>query len=84
MYFKQKQLLQKQKQRERHADSIVNEEKGSPNDKKKFHEREPLIDESVRVKICDLDDVGLISTLLQRIQTRQYRGPEVMLGIECR
>lgn len=49
----------------------------------KQHERGPLIDENVRVKICDLGNgCWTHYHFTQRIQTRQYRSPEVMLGID--
>lgn len=51
--------------------------------REKYHERGPLIDENVFVKICDLGNgCWTHYHFTQRIQTRQYRGPEVMLGID--
>lgn len=51
--------------------------------KEKFHERGPLVDENVFVKICDLGNgCWTHFHFTQRIQTRQYRGPEVLLGID--
>ena len=46
-------------------------------------QRGPLIDEHVSVKICDLGNgCWTHYHFSQRIQTRQYRSPEVMLGAD--
>ena len=49
----------------------------------KMHERGPLVDENISLKICDLGNgCWTHHHFTQKIQTRQYRGPEVMLGID--
>jgi len=48
-----------------------------------MHERGPLIDENISLKICDLGNgCWTHHHFAHKIQTRQYRGPEVMLGID--
>ena len=48
-----------------------------------MHERGPLADENINLKICDLGNgCWTHHHFTQKIQTRQYRGPEVMLGTD--
>ena len=48
-----------------------------------MHERGPLADEKISLKICDLGNgCWTHHHFTQKIQTRQYRGPEVMLGLD--
>ena len=50
---------------------------------KNMHERGPLIGEDISLKICDLGNgCWTHHHFTSKIQTRQYRGPEVMLGID--
>lgn len=43
----------------------------------------PLADEKIQVKICDLGNgCWTHYHFTQRIQTRQYRSPEVLMGID--
>ena len=51
--------------------------------KEKFNRRGPEIDPSIEVKICDLGNACWFNHHFSTIiQTRQYRSPEVLLGIE--
>ena len=51
--------------------------------KEKFSRRGPEIDPSIEVKICDLGNACWFNHHFSTIiQTRQYRSPEVLLGIE--
>jgi serine/threonine-protein kinase SRPK3 len=48
-----------------------------------MHERGPLAREDIMLKICDLGNgCWTHHHFTNKIQTRQYRGPEVMLGID--
>lgn len=48
-----------------------------------MHRRGPLATENIKLKICDLGNgCWTHHHFTHKIQTRQYRGPEVMLGIE--
>jgi serine/threonine-protein kinase SRPK3 len=48
-----------------------------------MHERGPLVGKDMKLKICDLGNgCWTHYKFTNRIQTRQYRGPEVMLGID--
>ena len=48
-----------------------------------MHRRGPLATEDIKLKICDLGNgCWTHHHFTQKIQTRQYRGPEVMLGID--
>jgi len=48
-----------------------------------MHKRGPLATEDIKLKICDLGNgCWTHHHFTQKIQTRQYRGPEVMLGID--
>ena len=50
--------------------------------KEKFNRRGPEIDPSIEVKICDLGNACWFNHHFSTIiQTRQYRSPEVLLGI---
>ena len=43
----------------------------------------PLIDESINVKICDLGNgCWTHYHFVPKIQTRQYRAPEVIMGVD--
>ncbi len=47
------------------------------------HKRGPLATESIQLKICDLGNgCWTHHHFTHKIQTRQYRSPEVMLGID--
>ena len=51
--------------------------------KEKFNRRGPEINPSIEVKICDLGNACWFNHHFSTIiQTRQYRSPEVLLGIE--
>ena len=51
--------------------------------KEKFSRRGPEIDPSIQVKICDLGNACWFNHHFSTIiQTRQYRSPEVLLGLE--
>jgi len=48
-----------------------------------MHERGPLVGQDMQLKICDLGNgCWTHYKFTNRIQTRQYRGPEIMLGID--
>lgn len=48
-----------------------------------MHMRGPLANENIRLKICDLGNgCWTHHHFTHKIQTRQYRSPEVMLGID--
>jgi serine/threonine protein kinase len=51
--------------------------------KQKVNVKGPLIDEDINVKICDLGNgCWTHYHFVPKIQTRQYRAPEVILGID--
>lgn len=48
-----------------------------------MHRRGPLATEDIKLKICDLGNgCWTHHHFTHKIQTRQYRGPEIMLGID--
>ena len=76
-YFALKKLREQQKLTRK--DQKAKQEKEGA----KMHERGPLADENISLKICDLGNgCWTHHHFTQKIQTRQYRGPEVMLGID--
>lgn len=76
-YFVLKKLSEQQKLKKK--DQKVKQELEDA----KMHERGPLVDENISLKICDMGNgCWTHHHFTQKIQTRQYRGPEVMLGID--
>lgn len=48
-----------------------------------MHQRGPLATEDIKLKICDLGNgCWTHHHFTTKIQTRQYRSPEVMLGLD--
>lgn len=73
-YHAQKQLRAQQKTKKKAKEEVK---------EKNMHERGKLPDENISLKICDLGNgCWTHHHFTQKIQTRQYRGPEVMLGLD--
>ena len=80
---KRKKKNQKKKKKKKAKQNVENEDEANEGEGKQKDKPEGPLDETVQVKTCDYGNGCWIDHhFTSTIQTRQYRSPEVILGIE--